>query len=306
MLSFEPELTAARDDGVLTPATAARLIAMQRREIFSLFGELRALAWIGAMLVASGVSVLISNHIKDIGALTIAIVLAIAAAGCYAWAWMRRDRTSLVDDSILLLGAMLVSADAGWIATQWHIGGTRTLLLLAIFHACGAYRYESRGLLSLSIGALAAWLGIDRKFEMLFSSDVGLAQHAFTCAAILAMWREVDRRTRPATTFTPVFDHTAITLAFWGGLILATNRDTTATGVLITLTIGLFSALYAFRTNTEAFLLYAVIYGTLAVDVWVWRAFPGPTLSPLVTLITIIAAVIGLTIAHRRFRSRAA
>ena len=306
MLSFEPEITEARDAGILTPATAARLIAVQRREIFSLFGEIRALAWIGAMLVASGVSVLIANHIKDIGALTIAIVLAVAAAGCYAWAWMRRARTSLVDDSILLLGAMLVSADAGWIATQWHIGGTNTLLLLAIFHAGGAYRYESRGLLSLAIGALAGWLGVDRNFDALFSSDTALAQRAFTCAAILAVWREVDRRTRPATTFTPVFDHTAITLAFWGGVILATNSDTSTIGVLITLALGVFAAMYAFRTNTEAFLLYAVIYGTLAVDVWVWRMFPGPTLSPFITLITIIAAVIGLTIAHRRFRSRAA
>lgn len=306
MLSFEPELTDARDDGVLTPPTAARLIAMQRREIFSLFAEIRALAWIGAMLVAAGVSVLISNHIKDIGALTIAIVLAVAAAGCYVWAWMRRDRTSLIDDSILLLGGMLVSADAGWIATQWHIDGGRILLFLAVIHAVGAYRFESRALLSLSIGALAGWLGIERKLEILFSSNVDLAIRAFVCAAILAAWREIDRRARTATTFTPVFEHTAITLAFWGSLILASNEDTATIGVLFTLTLGALSTVYAFRTNTEAFLLYAVIYATLAIDVWVWRAFPGPTLSPFITLVTAIAAVIGLTMAHRRFRSREA
>jgi len=207
MLSFEPELTAARDDGVLTPPTAVRLIAMQRREIFSLFAEIRTLAWIGAMLVAGGVSVLISNHIKDIGALTIAIVLAVAATGCYAWAWMHRDRrspidhrTSLIDDSILLLGGMLVSADAGWISTQWHIDGARTLLFLAIFHAVGAYRFESRTLLSLSIGALAGWLGIERKLEIIFSSNIDLAIRTFVCAAILAAWREIDRRARAATT----------------------------------------------------------------------------------------------------------
>jgi len=306
MLSYEPELTAARDDGVITTPTAARLIAMQRREVFSLFPEIRGLAWIGAMLVAGGVSVLIAQHITDIGALTIAIVLAVAAAGCYAWAWMRRDRTSLIDDSILLLGAMLVSADAGWLASQWHILGASTLFILAIFHAIGAYRYNSRALLSLSIGALAGWLGIDRRLEILVSDNVDLALRAFICAAILALWRETDRRMRPATLFTPVFDHTAITLAFWGALILATNRDTTTLGVLFTLTLGALSALYAFRSGSEAFLLYAVLYATLAIDVWVWRTFEGTTISSFVTLVTIIAAVIGLTIAHRRFRSRAA
>jgi len=102
-----------------------------------------------------------------------------------------------------------------------------------------------------------------------------------------------------------VFEHTAITLAFWGALILAANGETATIGVLVTLTLGALSTVYAFRTNAEAFLLYAVIYGTLAVDIWVWRAFSGPTLSPFITLVTAIAAVIGLTMAHRRFRSRA-
>src|SRR4051812_50079495 len=121
---------------------------MQRREIFSLFAEVRTLAWIGVMLVAGGVGVLLSHHIREVGPLPLALVLAAAAAACYAWAWLRRGRVSLVDDSILLLGAMLVSADAGWMESQWHLFGATALLFLAIFHAIGAYRYESRALLS--------------------------------------------------------------------------------------------------------------------------------------------------------------
>lgn len=297
MISFEPELTDARDDGLFTPATAARLIALQRREVFSLFGEIRALAWIGAMLVASGVSLLISNHIKEIGVLTLQIVLALAAAGCYAWAWSRRDRQSLVDDSILLLGGMLASADAGWIASS-----PRTLLFLAIFHAVGAYVYKSRSLLSLSIGALAGWLGIDRKLEMLFSSNVDLALRGLICAAILALWREIDRRVRPSTTFTPVFDHSAINLAFWSAIILATNNDTSTPGLLLTLAIAAGSAHYAFRTKSEAFLLYAAIYSAFAIDAWAWNTFTGTEVRSLVVLITSVAAVSALLVLHRRFR----
>ena len=310
MLTYESELTDARDDGALTPATAARLIAMQRREVFSLFAEVRTLAWIGVMLVAGGVGVLLSHHIREIGPLTIAIVLAAAAAGCYAWAWLRRGRVSLVDDSILLLGAMLVSADAGWMESQWHLFGARALLFLAIFHAVGAYRYESRALLSLSVGALAGWLGIernnDRNIDRLFSSSIDLALRMFACAAIVTLWREIDRRTRRKTTITPVFDHTAITLGFFGALILTTNRDTTTTGLLLTLAIAAASTLFAFRTNVEPFLLYAVLFATLAIDVWVWNTFSGDTLRPLITLATAIGAVAALMAAHRRFRSRRA
>jgi Predicted membrane protein (DUF2157) len=302
MLSFEPEIAAAE----LSPATAVRLIAVQRREVFSLFAEIRALAWIGAMLIASGVSVLISKHINEIGPLTIAIVLAVVAAACYAWAWMRRDRQSLVNDSILLLGAMLVSADAGWIESQWHTFGPRALLFLAVFHAVGAYRYNSRALLSLSIGALAGWFGIDRKIDFIFSSSVDLALRAFVCAAILAVWREVDRRARKATIFTLVFDHTALSLAFVGALILATNRDTSGIGVLVMLTLATATTIYAFRANNEAYLLYAVIFTTIALDAWVWQNLHGDALRSFLTLILAIAAVAGLMSAHRRFRSRAA
>src|SRR6185369_11173286 len=109
VISYESEIEAAP----LSPETAARLIAIQRREVFSLFPEVRALAWLGAMLVAGGVGVLLSHHLQQIGPVTIAIVIAMVAACCYAWAWLRRERVSLIDDSILLLGGMLVSADAG-------------------------------------------------------------------------------------------------------------------------------------------------------------------------------------------------
>jgi hypothetical protein len=304
MLSFEPELTSARDEAAISPATAARLFAVQRREIFSLFAEIRTLAWIGAMLVASGVSVFISKHINEIGPLTIAIVLAVAAAACYAWAWMRRNRQSLVNDSILLLGAMLVSADAGWIESQWHTFGPRALLFLAIFHAIGAYRYNSRALLSLSIGALAGWFGIDRKIDFIFSSSVDLALRAFVCAAIIAVWREADRRFRKATVFTPVFDHTALSLAFAGALILTTNRETSDVGVLVTLALAVVTAVYAFRADAEPYLLYAAIFTTIALDTWIWQNLSGDALRSFLTLILAIAAVVFLMTAHRRFRSR--
>ncbi|HJW93134.1 MAG TPA: hypothetical protein VJ901_05915 [Thermoanaerobaculia bacterium] len=297
MISFEPELSDARDNGVLTPATAARLIALQRREVFSLFGEVRALAWIGAMLAASGISLLISNHIKDIGVLTMQLVLAAAAAGCYAWTWTRRDRQSLVSDSILLLGGMIASADAGWIASD-----SRILLFLAVFHAVGAYVYKSRSLLSLSIGALAGWLGVERNLDMLVSRNLDLALRGFGCAAILALWREIDRRVRPSTTFTPVFEHTAITFAFWSALIVATNNDTASTGLLITLILAAASAHFAFRTNTETFLLYAAIYSALAIDAWAWNTFNTTGVRSLVVLITAVAVVAILFALHRRFR----
>src|SRR5262249_57561382 len=120
-----------------------------------------------------------------------------------------------LDDYVLLLGALLISADAGFIESQWHPFGQewqRHFLLLAIVHAAAAYWFESRAVLSLSIVALAAWLGIEQRG--LLNTSVDFAMRAFACAGILILWRVFNRQ--PA--FKPVFDQFAINFAFWGGL----------------------------------------------------------------------------------------
>src|SRR5258706_16154334 len=106
MLSLEPGLTASG-----APA-AARLIAIERREAVSIYPELRLLTWAGVMLISWGVGLYISKHLDDIGPLAIAAVIGLAAAACYAWAyWKRSRKAALVDDYVLLLAALLASAD---------------------------------------------------------------------------------------------------------------------------------------------------------------------------------------------------
>ncbi len=295
MLSFERELEDA----------SPTLLAIQRREIFSLYPEIRILAWLGAMLIASGASVFIAHHVKEIGPLTITIVIAACAAACYARAWWRRTTPALVDESILLLGAMLVSADAGWIESQWHLLGPRMLLIVACIHAGGAYAYASRALLSLSISAIAAWLGIDRKLDLLFETDVDVATRFLACAAILVAWRESDRRIRKQTTFTPVFDHTAITLAFWGSLILTFNQTAQWIGLTLTLLLALFAVIYAFRKNAEPFLFYAAIYATIAIDAASFDLIDDSIARMFIVMVSAIVAVVMLLVIHMRFRRNA-
>ena len=81
-----------------------------RRETLSIDNEVRALAWAGVMLIATGTGIVIKNHLHDIGPLTIAIVIAIAAAGCYLSVRTRFSRAAL-SEYVVLLGALLVSAD---------------------------------------------------------------------------------------------------------------------------------------------------------------------------------------------------
>src|SRR5437762_13196731 len=113
MFSLEPEL---RELGANSPVVDS-LIARERHEIVSVFAELRFLTWLGVMLIMIGVGGIVAEHLDEIGPLTIAIAIGAASRACFIWCWRRRrpNRSSLSDGCVLLLSALLLSTDAGYI-----------------------------------------------------------------------------------------------------------------------------------------------------------------------------------------------
>lgn len=310
MFSLTPEIARLRDDGVISPATAAPLIAAENREVVTLYGELRFLMWGGVMVLVTGVGVLVSKHLDEIGPLAIALGIGLASALCYAWAtWKRNKTASLVDDYVLLLAALLLSADVGFIEHTWHLLGAnwnQHLLFLAIVHAATAYAFDSRLVLSVSLTSLAAYLGVRRDVDVLFGSSTDTAIRAFICAAVVVIWRLTDSRLRTRRTFTPVFDHFAATLAFWGGLILSLgSRDTRLLGSAITIALAVASARYGFKTRSEMFVIYAWIYGLIAINAALDYLVPGE-LGVFLAMVSSIVAIIGLFIIHARMRKETA
>jgi len=302
MISLEPELAQLPGTG--------ELIARERRETVSIYPELRILTWSGVMLISTGVGVYITKHLDDIGPLAIAAVIGLAAAACYAWAYWKRSRTAgLVDDYVLLLAALLASADVGYIEHHYHLLGNswpRHFLFLAILHAGTAYFFRSRLVLSLSIASLAAWLGIERRsVDAIFQSAIETSMRAFLCAAIVVTWRAIDRKLRPATTLSSLFDHAAANLAFWASLILAAHDQTRLTGCLIAIALAAASMVYGQRTREGTFVIYAWVYGTIAVDIAVCNAIHDEIFITFYLLVSTIAAIVGLFLTHARLRRTA-
>ena len=311
MISLENEILQARAAGAIDEAASARLIAVERREVFSIYAELRVLTWGGVMLLAGGVGVLVSKHLDQIGPVVIATAIALASAACYAFAWWKRSRAaSLFDEYILLLGALLLSADVGYIESQFHLLDAqcpRHFLLLAVLHGAGAYLFGSRMLLSLSITALAAWIGVERRVATLFDGSVETALRALGCSAVVLAWRELDRRARPGEgqAFAPVFEHFAANLAFWGALILVfRNDDPRLAGAALAVVFGALSLAWGLRTNAVAFVLYACVYGVIAIDVVICSRIRDETLIALYLAVSSVVAIVGLFVTYSRFRAR--
>lgn len=274
MHSLEEELRELQSTGALDATTAARALALESRSLFSLFDELRAALYAAVALVVTGVGILIKEHLDRIGPLTLIVALALAAAACYVPALRAKSRgvaPATVAEYLLLLGALIVSADVGYAESQFHILGanwSRHLLILAAVHALTAYIFGSRLVLSVALTSLAGWFGIERGPGNLApwafaTPELGL--RALTCAAVILAWRAIDRSSH-AARFRPVFEHFAANLAFWGVLGWCSDDRWRVVGVLALLVLAAIAIHKALRSGAESFAVYGVGYGAVGIS----------------------------------------
>ena len=308
MIDFSPEIETLRQSGALTDARAASLIARQKREVFSVYPELRLTLWLGVMLIVTGAGILVARNVEKIGPLALALAIAAASAGCYGYAiWHRRlARSSVIDDFVLLLGALLLSVDLGYVESQFHLldyGWPRHFLILAILHGVTAYFFDSRTLLCLSLAALAGWMGIEQRVETLFESTAETSIRALICSGCVLLWRAIDARSRASRTFEPVFEHFAANLALFGALSLTFDHSTRWVGTLLTIAIAAGVILHGFRSRSESFVIYSYVYAVIAIDVFIVAELIQEDVALLSYLIlSTIAAITGLFLLHSRFR----
>src|SRR5712691_2097861 len=273
------------------------MLAGERRDVVPIGIELRALAWAGVMLIATGAGIVVTKHFDQIGPLAIAAVVGAAAIACYAFAVWKQSQ---LRDYVVLLGALLISADVGFIESQWHLLGSewqRHFLLLAAVHAAAAYYFGTRAVLSLSIAAFATWLGIEKRD--IFSSETDFAYRAFICAAVLLIWRAANRK----TDFNSLFEHSATNIAFGGTLTLTAASATKYAGLLLTLIAAAGSLIYGLKGRRELFVMYAGVYALIAIDMVVVDLIHEGIFVAFYLLVSTIAAIAALFAIHVRFQN---
>ena len=80
MLSLEPEIVALRDGGSIPAEVADRLIRIERREVFSVDAELRAILYIAVALLTTGAGILLAGYIHEIRPLLIVVLIGASSA----------------------------------------------------------------------------------------------------------------------------------------------------------------------------------------------------------------------------------
>jgi Predicted membrane protein (DUF2157) len=304
--------------GVLPPDEAPRLLRVARGELLSVHWELRALLYVGVLLVTGGVGLLVKENLDRIGPVAIALGIGLAAAAALGWvvrvappfSWGEVPSPNLAFDYVLLLGVLLAGADLAYVEVKftplgphwsWH------LLIVAVFAALAAFRFDSRVVFSLALSTFAAWRGVSAaRFGMDLwwrGAEDAVRWNAIACGALFAVLGFSLKRTSRKAHFEPV----AVTLGWLlilGALASGMDGPLWVGWTLGLLLAGLCLAAGAFRVRRFSLFAFGVVAAYAALSRLALHGM-GDTLGCFWFFSTPILVIVGLFFAQRRLKESA-
>jgi hypothetical protein len=300
MHSIHAELRELEALGVPDGPSREKLAALEPEAVFSVHEELRFVMYAAVAAIMAGVGLLIKGHLEQIGTAGLIAGVALAAAGCYAtavYSQLRGAARSIGGDYVLLLGALLLTADVGYAESRFSWFGPHAswlLLLFCLLHALTAYALDSRLLLATAFASLAAWFGIAGGSDGLLLLAVFSASHlgmkALACAGVIALWRVIHRFFDGPRAFEPVMEQFAALIALGGALALCAGDATLAAGLTILLLLSSVSIAFGLRGERGSFIVYGVVYAAVGLCILEGRAITSTLLAAVLGLATVIAA----------------
>lgn len=311
MHTLEPEFRALHAEGLIDDTTAARALARDRGRVFSLYAQLRVTLYAGVLLVMAGVGIVLARNLDRIGPIGIVLAVATIAAACALPALRSKlagHGLTVAGEYLLLLAALLLSADLAYAERQFTLLGplwSWHLLMLAVLHATIAYTFSSPLVLAASLTALAGWFGAASgpgDVLHLSNSTPSFGARALACASVIMVWRYADRRGRPETRFSDVFDHFAANLAFWGAIAWCLEWPWLAAGLPLLAVLAFAATRRGLAEGREAYLVYGTVYPAIGLCTAALPHIRGTTSSLGFALIVVCTAAAMLWWLRRRLR----
>jgi hypothetical protein len=322
---ISPDVAAAvtRLDGEkVLAAEQVRLFGrVARGELVSLSVAIHGLLYLSVVALTTGAGLLFKNELENLGPISIAVGVAVAAAFCLAWVARRSppfssgevSSTHFAFDYVLVLGALLAAADLGYVEREFAPLGQSWayhLLLVSLGYAALAFRFDSRTLLALSLTTFAAWRGVaatsmERAVFGFFDDTDVVRLNALACGiAFVALGRVLERRNLKKH-FEPTATHLGWLLILqaiaWGidnGPVAAQHR-------VALMAIGSGLAWFSWRGRRFGLFVLGILAAYLGFMVALSDAVDDGTAILFLVGISAIALVFGLAAIHRRFAREA-
>lgn len=159
------------NEGLISGASFEKMSAVEENRHFSVHWELKALLYLGVLLLSGGLGILVYKNIDTIGHQAILAFIAAVSGGCFYYCYKKKapfsfNKVASPDaffDYLLLLACLTFVSFIAYIQYQYAIFGDHlklaTFVPMVVLFFC-AYYFDHLGVLSLAITNLAAWMGI--------------------------------------------------------------------------------------------------------------------------------------------------
>jgi hypothetical protein len=319
-----PDVVAAvarlRAEEILSAEQATFFDRVARRQLVSVWLEIRILLYVGVLLLTSGVGLVVSEFHREIGPWTIALGIGAAAAACLIWvaresppfSWGEVRSPSIAFDYVLLLGLLLFASDLAYIEASFTVLGPRWahhLLVVGLVYLIAAYRWDSRTVLGLALSTLAAWRGVSISLGSLWRGEAaGLRINAIVLGAlyVVVAWHAV--RMQKKAHFEEVFANAGLLLLL-GGLVSGVLGRGSAWGMWLLVLLGVAGIVMwiSFRLGRSLYFAQAVAAAYIGFLRLLFAPFPRPSSIPLLLAALLGAGALALIWgAHRRMHEHEA
>jgi hypothetical protein len=288
-------LNALNQAGIITPEQQGQIAESERKRLFSVHWELRAVLYIGILLLSAGLGLLVYDNFDRIGHGALLTAMAIGCGMCFFYAWRNRPEWSFdpvrsrspFGDYALLLACLLFLTLEGYAQYAYTVFGNRyglVTLLPAVLFLPAAYRFDHRGVLGMALTALISWVGVTvRPLELYVKTNFFDQSTVFSAIVLALVLSGVallleKRRIKPHFTETYLtFAGNLLLVALLGGLF---NFE----GLRLWFALGLAATClvldrYARHRKSFLFLLMSTVYGYIGATYLVFHYLLGGFLS---------------------------
>jgi len=308
-------------EGVLAPEQARLFGRVARGELVSLSKAIHGLLYLGVAALTTGVGLLFRDEIANLGPITVALAVGLAAALCLAFVARKSppftrgavESPHIAFDYVLVLGALLAAADMGFIETRFSPLGQQWayhLLLVSIAYTALALRFDSRTLFGLGLTSFAAWRGVaatsvERAIFGFFDDTSVIRLNALGCGLLFIVLGRLMEQRGLKVHFEPTATHLGWLLVLqsiaWG----IADGPGAALHRLALVVVGAGLAWFSWRGARFALFVFGVLAAYLGLIVIMADAVDDATGILFLSSVSAIAVIFGLAAVHRRFPKEA-
>jgi hypothetical protein len=278
-------------EGILSDESFEKVTTERAIPLFSVHWEIRALLYVGVLLLTAGLGILIYENIDTIGHQFVLLLIALICAGCFIYCFktkrpFSRDKVNSPNshfDYILLLGSLSMLTFVGYLQFQYKVFGTDYGLatffpMLVLFFV--AYYFDHLGILSMAIANLALWMGVSvTPKQLLLNSDFNsetIINTYLLLAILLIAAAFVTQRTGFKKHFKFSYQHYGVHIAYialLAGYFHYYNRIWAAPYIFGIFLLSLLLYNDSVKNKSFYFLLLLTLYTYFALSCLIVRVF---------------------------------